>query len=115
QLRRLYLHELPSVGDSGLEHLANLKSLEVLDIWTVPQMTDAAVDVIATLPNLKELSVRATDVSDAAVDQILKLPLLESLTFKENARITDAGLAKLTGKKWKKLDLGDSGSAKPQN
>lgn len=115
QLRRLYLHELPTVGDSGLQHLANLKSLEVLDIWSVPQMTDATVDVIAALPNLKELTIRTTDVTDAAIDQILKMPALESLTFKENPRVTEAGLAKLAGKKWKKLDLGNSGSAEPQS
>lgn len=106
QLRRLYLHELQSVGDSGLAHLGNLKSLEVLDIWTVPQMTDATIDVIATLPNLKELSIRATDVTDAAVDQILKMPALQSLTFKENGRVTDAGLQKLAAQKWTKLDVG---------
>lgn len=111
QLRRLYLHELQSVGDSGLAHLGNLKSLEVLDIWTVPQMTDATIDVIATLPNLKELSIRATDVTDAAVDQILKMPALQSLTFKENGRVTDAGLQKLAAKKWTKLDVGGSDSS----
>jgi hypothetical protein len=36
QLRRLYLHELGSISDSGLENLAALKSLELLDIWEVP-------------------------------------------------------------------------------
>jgi Leucine-rich repeat (LRR) protein len=111
ELRRLYLHELQSVGDSGLAHLGNCKSLELLDIWTVPQMTDATVDVIATLPNLKELSLRATDVTDAAIDQILKMPALQSLTFKENGRVTDDGLKKLAAKKWTKLDLGNSGSS----
>jgi Leucine-rich repeat (LRR) protein len=111
ELRRLYLHELQSVGDSGLEHLANLKSLELLDVWTVPQMTDATVDVLAKLSNLKELSIRATDVTDAAVDQILKMPALTSLTFKENGRVTDAGLKKLAAKKWAKLDVGASDSS----
>lgn len=114
QLRRLYLHELPTVGDSGLAHLANLKSLEVLDIWSVP-MTDATADVIATLPNLKELTIRLTEVTDATVDQILKMPGLESLTFKENPRVTEAAIAKLAAKKWKKLDLGTSGAAEPQS
>jgi len=107
QLRRLYLHELSSVGDSGLQHLAALKSLELLDIWTVPQMTDATVDVIATLPNIKDLSIRATDVTDKSIDVLLKMPNLQSLTFKENGMVTDAGLKKLAaGKKWSKLDLG---------
>ena len=107
-MRRLYLHELTSVGDGGLQHLAALKSLETLDMWTVPQMTDATVDVIATLPNLKELSIRATDVTDKAVDVILKMPSLQTLTFKENGMVTPEGLKKLAAKKWTSLDIGAS-------
>jgi hypothetical protein len=60
----LYLHELTSVSNSGLKHLSALTSLELLDIWTVPQLTDATVDVIASLSHLKELSIRATGVTD---------------------------------------------------
>ena len=109
-LRRLFLHELSSVGDEGLKHLAALKKLELLDIWTVSQMTDATVDVIATLPSLKELSIRATGVSDKCIDQILRMPNLQSLTFKENGAVTPEGLKKLSTKKWAKLDTGSSGA-----
>lgn len=108
KLKRLFLHELQSVGDSGLQHLAALKSLELLDIWTVPQMTDATVEVIAKLPSIKELSIRATGVTDASIDQLLKMPELQSLTFKENGSVTPEGLKKLSGRKWTKLDLGNS-------
>ncbi len=109
KLKRLYLHEIASLGDSGLAHLAALKSLELLDIWTVPQMTDATVDVIAKLPNLKELTIRSTGVSDAAIDKLLAMPNLQSLTFKENGSVTSEGLKKLASKKWSKLDTGASG------
>ncbi|NLF71842.1 MAG: hypothetical protein GX575_22665 [Candidatus Anammoximicrobium sp.] len=108
ELKRLYLHELASVSDTGLQNLQSLKSLEVLDIWTVPQMTDAAVEVIAALPNLRELSIRSTDVTDAAVDKLLAMPNLQSLTFKENGNVTAEGLKKLAGKKWSKLDVGET-------
>lgn len=111
KLRRLYLHELSSVGDAGLKHLAALKSLEVLDIWTVPQMTDATVDVIATLPHLKDLTIRTTGVTDNSIDKLLNISGLQSLTFKENGLVTADGLKKLTSRKWSKLDLGTSGSS----
>ncbi len=57
-------------------------------------MGDATVDVIATLPNLKELSIRTTGVTDAAVDKILAMPQLQSLTFKDNGAVTDEGAQK---------------------
>ncbi len=106
ELKRLYLHELASVSDSGLANLSKLQSLEVLDIWELPQMSDATVDVIAGLPNLKQLSIRTTGVTDAAVDKLLEMPNLESLTFKENGSVTADGLKKLSGKKFRVLDIG---------
>ena len=106
ELQRLYLHENDSISDEGLKSLANLTSLEVLDVWSVSQMGDATVDVIATLPNLKELSIRATSVTDAAVEKIVAMPQLQSLTFKDNAAVSDEALKKLSSRKWSKLDIG---------
>ncbi len=108
KLRRLYLHELSGVNDSGLTNLSALSALELLDIWSVPQMTDATIDVIAKLPNLKELSIRSSAVTDAAIDKLIAMPKLQTLTFKENGEVTTAGLKKLTSKKWTKLDIGSS-------
>jgi len=106
ELKRLELHEVDSISDEGLKNLEFLKSLEALDIWSVSQMTDATVDVIATLPNLKELSIRETGVTDAAVDKLLAMPHLQSLTFKDNGMVTAEGLKKLSAKKWSNLDVG---------
>lgn len=106
ELRKLYLHEIESLSDYGLENLKNLEKLELLDIWAVPQMSDATLDVIAALPNLKELSIRTTGVTDAAVDKILAMPKLESLTLKDNGSVSDEALKKLSAKEWKKLDTG---------
>ncbi len=108
KLRRFYLHEISSVTDSGLKNLSSLKELELLDIWSIPLMTDATVDVIAALPNLKELTIRSTAVTDKAIDKLLAMPKLQSLTFKENGGVTEAGLKKLSSKKWTKLDIGAS-------
>ncbi|MFO7905939.1 MAG: hypothetical protein R6U98_24985 [Pirellulaceae bacterium] len=105
-LERLYLHEIGSLSDEGLQALGNLKTLKVLDIWDLPEMTDATVDVIATLPELKELSIRGTSVTDAAVDKLVQMPNLHTLVFKDNGDVTEEGLQKLAGKDWKKLDVG---------
>jgi Leucine-rich repeat (LRR) protein len=105
-LTRFELHENDSISDEGLAQLESLKSLEVLDIWAVPQMTDATVDVIAGLPNLRELSIRATGVTDASIDKLLGMSHLKVLTFKDNGGVTAAGLEKLSGKEWSKLDTG---------
>ena len=111
KLRRFYLHEISGISDSGLKNLGSLQALELLDIWSIPQMSDATLDVIATLPNLKELTIRSTAVTDAAIAKLLAMPKLESLTFKENGSVTEAGLKKLSAKKWKKLDIGASAAA----
>ncbi len=111
KLRRFYLHEISGISDSGLRNLGSLQALELLDIWSIPQMSDATLDVIATLPNLKELTIRSTAVTDAAIAKLLAMPKLESLTFKENGSVTEAGLKKLSAKKWKKLDIGASAAA----
>jgi Leucine-rich repeat (LRR) protein len=110
QLKRLYLHELASLGDEGLRHLASARELEVIDIWSVPRMTDATVQVIATLPNLKELSIRETGVTDASAAAVAAMPKLQSLTFKDNGPLSAENAAKFSGRQWKKLDLG---SARP--
>jgi Leucine-rich repeat (LRR) protein len=110
KLKRLYLHELASLGDEGLRNLSSAGELEVLDIWSVPRMTDATVQVIAALPNLKELSIRETGVTEASAAAIAAMPKLQSLTFKDNGPLSAENAAKLSGRQWKKLDLG---SARP--
>lgn len=107
KLKRLYLHELASVGDDGLRRLADARDLEVLDIWSLPKMTDMSIDVIAGLPNLKELSIRETGVTEKSAEKIALMPKLQSLTFKNNGPLSPTNAAKLTGRKWAKLDLGN--------
>jgi len=103
-LERLTLHELASVGDEGLAHLAAARSLVVLDIWSLPKMTDRSLDAIASLPKLRELSIRETGVSEAAVDKILAMPNLTTLTLK-NGALSPEAVARLSARKWAKLDI----------
>ena len=106
-LKRLYLNELSSVTDAGLASLSFLKELEVLDVWEVP-MTDQTLEVISKLPNVRELSIRSTNISDAGVDLLLSMPKLTSLTLRDNAGLSDVGKRRLQEKGYKKLDFGSS-------
>jgi len=73
-------------------------------------MSDATVDVIAALPNLKELGIRSTNITDASIDKLIAMPKLQSLTLKENGSITADGIKKLSTRKWTKLDTGADAS-----
>jgi hypothetical protein len=105
KLRRLALHELASVGDEGLARLAAAGGLQVLDLWAMPLVSDASARVIAGLPALEELSVRETAMTAAALDAIMANERITSLTFK-NGDLPAALRAKLSTRKWKKLDVG---------
>jgi hypothetical protein len=106
ELKRLYLHELASVSDDGLAHLAPTSQLEVLDVWSVPRLTDATAGVIARLPKLRELSIRETGLTAGSLESLAAIPTLEALTFK-NGAVPEATAAKVAAiKSWKKLDLG---------
>lgn len=70
-------------------------------------MTDETIDVIASLPNLTELSIRLTDISDASIARIAKLPKLKRLTIKDNPKVSNEALKTLKEKQWEKLDIGN--------
>jgi Leucine-rich repeat (LRR) protein len=101
---------LGSLSDEGLKNLAALQSLELLDIWSISAMSDATVEVIAKLPNLKELGIRSTSITDASIDKLLAMPKLQSLTLKDNASVSAEGVKKLSSRKWTKLDTGNGSS-----
>ena len=132
KLDRLTLRDLPEVGDGALAVLRDLprlrrlcrraphhpprrvrggraaaRGLQVLDIWSLPRMTDATVARIAALPELTELSIRETGVTEAALPMILGIPGLESLTFKNNGSLSAETAARVkAARTWRKLDLG---------
>jgi hypothetical protein len=66
------------------------------------------VQLIAGLPNLKELSIRETGVTEASVGAIASMPMLQSLTFKDNGPLSTENREKLMGCTLKKLDLGSA-------
>ena len=108
-LRNLLLRELDSVTDEGMKNLAGLTNLEVLFVSDMA-ITDQTVEVIAKLPNIKDLTIQSTAISDAAVEMILSMPKLERLTLRNNSEVTETGKRKLDTKKFKYLNIKDSGS-----
>ncbi|MCL2005695.1 MAG: hypothetical protein FWG73_05970 [Planctomycetaceae bacterium] len=93
-VRRLYLQELSSVTDTGMANIANLKELEILDIWEV-LITDRSMEVIGKLENLKTLMLRGTNVTDAGLEVLLSMPSLESVTLTDNSSVTSAMIQRL--------------------
>ena len=45
-----------------------------------------------------------------AIEKLLGMTNLQSLTLKDNAAVTAAGLEKLSGRTWSKLDIGAAGA-----
>jgi hypothetical protein len=67
-------------------------------------MSDRSLDAIASLPKLRELSIRETGVTEAAVDRILAMPNLTTLTLK-NGALSPEAVTRLSARKWAKLDI----------
>ena len=93
-VKRLYLQELPSVSDFGLENTVHLKDLEILDIWEVP-LTDKSMETIAKFASLKELRLKGTKVTDKGIEVLLTLPKLEKVTLEDNPGVTSEATQKL--------------------
>ena len=92
--------ENPAITDAGMVHLAQINSLEYLDL-PYQGITDKGIALIANLKNLKHLWVCASSVSpltDKSMRYISQLHSLEKLII-GGTGFTDAGmddLAKLT-------------------
>lgn len=83
------------ITDAGLEHLdglGNLKSLYLRDT----QVTDRGLEQLSRLPRLEKLILSNTRVSDAGLTHLADLKDLW-LLYLDNARITDRGVQQLTG------------------
>ncbi len=78
-----------------LSQIANLSSLEDLNLWG-SAISDAGMVRLAHLSRLKSLILNRTSISDAGLIHVGRLVHLEHLHI-ENNRITDAGLRHLKG------------------
>lgn len=93
KLKRLYIETSKDVAERGLSHIAEIKSLESLEFYSV-HLPDGALAPLVGLPKLSELSVTEAKLTDAAMPSIGTLVRLKKLRLKGN-QLTDAGMEHL--------------------
>jgi hypothetical protein len=80
-----------SLTDEGLKELAGLKNLQSLDLGANLSLTNAALKQLAGLKNLHSLNLGITYVSDVGLKELAGLKSLQSLNL-SNTQVTAAGL-----------------------
>jgi hypothetical protein len=85
------------VPDEGFRHVGRCEQLE--DLWCMycRDTGDTATGHIAGLPMLKTYYAGATQITDRSLEYLGRMASLESIEFYECARISNAGLALLSG------------------
>jgi hypothetical protein len=82
--------------DSSLLHVASLSRLEHLYMWDASLVTDAGVEHLSGLHNLKSLHISNSRISDGALRIFGQFDNLEELSLQGN-HFSDNGLAYLAG------------------
>ena len=96
---------ITDVGLAHLGQMPNLKSLSVTEAhYAIPAMnpdwyTDKGLAELANCRLLEELNIGSIGITDAGIDHIVKLNNLKKLMLFGCDNVTDAGLAKLTALK----------------
>ncbi len=90
RLKKLRLSGTPITG-AGLAHLAELSSLEELDLSECGQLTDDAMVHLGRFVALRDLNLWRVGITDQGVRHLAGLTALERLNL-DNTRLTDAGL-----------------------
>ena len=89
RLKRLNLRGT-KVTDTTLEHLADVTTLEALDVGYA-QITDVGLDRLTPLQNLRELTIGGNKLTDVGLQALRQLSGLTSLSLGGEQR-TDSGL-----------------------
>jgi hypothetical protein len=83
----------PEVSDAGLEHLKGLSQLRWLKL-NHTHVSDAGLEHLEGLPHLEQLDLSGTKVTDAGLQHLEGLPRLREVWL-DDTQITDAGLKHL--------------------
>lgn len=85
--------EATHVTNAGLRHVALLKDLRCLRLWT-PAVDDEALTLLAALPALETLDIEGTSIAGVGLEQLRDLQQLETLIL--GPRMPDAQMVTLT-------------------
>ena len=83
------------VTDAGLEHLQALRQLKDLNLGAT-RTSDAGLEHLKALMQLQVLNLNYTRVSDSGLESLKRLTQLKELRL-DDTRVTDAGLKHLEG------------------
>ena len=104
QLEIIDTSRLP-ISSQGLAHLTNLRSLRKISIDRSANFGDNDVAILSKFPGLRQLRLANNQVTDAALDHIATLAEVTELSLYDNP-ITDEGIVRLVGKlELEKLEL----------
>src|SRR5438552_2449333 len=87
QLERINL-AYTKITDLGLEHLAPLQNVKVLDLYYAEFVTDLGIAHLKHWRNLEHLNVRGTKVTSSLFEQIAKMSRLKFLDV-GHSRVND--------------------------
>ena len=92
QLKELHAIYTPISG-SGLQYLADSKSLQTLDLYACP-ITDKSLVTIASLKHLRSLNLIGSKITDDSIETLLQFQNLEYLGI-GSTRISESGRNRL--------------------
>lgn len=81
------------INDEGIAQLSGLKALRVIDLRLSPLLTDAAMETLAAMPELRAVRLSGVNVTDAGLAKLLELPRLTELDLRNCRKITTEGIA----------------------
>lgn len=95
ELKSMFIYV--GLTDEGLVHLKNMKSLQILNIWT-SRVTGKGIAVLAELPSLKTISLSGSTLTSEEWEALGRLFSLEYLDLDHiQSKVTDADIAHLSG------------------
>ena len=90
-LRALEISFTNQLSDGALEHLANLRNLQVLRL-VCSRITDQGLQRLSGLKSLSNLVLRELPITDASLESLARLPALAQLDLQTLTGVTGSGL-----------------------